>query len=241
MFRLISILIILQFIIAQKKEILVIFNGNNSKMTKFEISLISNLLFEYSKSSGERIKLKYKGVKKFNNTFQIINSGHRDKTLAVNTISITKDRQKKFDFSIPYVKNSYSYLSTKEFNYSEGSPLRVGYVKNTLYESLIKKQSDKSVVEKKAYNNVRDCIKDMKSQKIDVIFTDYIDAWAYDLKFIKAVSKEANDKFGIMFPKGSKLKKDLDLIFAKFSKTDKFYKLIEQNLGAKAVKYFKEG
>ncbi|MCB0280747.1 MAG: transporter substrate-binding domain-containing protein, partial [Calditrichaeota bacterium] len=101
MFRLISVLIFLQFIFSQKKEILVVFNGNNSKMTKFEIALISNLLFEYSKESGERIKLKYKGVKQFDNTFQVINSGHRDKTLAVNTISITKDRQKNFDFSIP--------------------------------------------------------------------------------------------------------------------------------------------
>ena len=219
-----------------QNEILIIFNGNNTKMTKFEVLFVQSLIKDYEKRVQKKVKIRFKGIKNFGSMFKLIDQGERDYTLAINTISITEDRLKKYDFSEAYIQNSYAFLG-KRYVSGKMNNQRISYVRNTIYEQLAFEFKDK-VKSIKAYNKMQDCIKDLSLGKVDLVLTDYTDGWIYNLNFVKSYKTQIKDRFGIIYPKGSKLKEQIDISFKSVYKSAEFYNLVKKSFGKKAVPYF---
>ncbi|MCB0280447.1 MAG: transporter substrate-binding domain-containing protein, partial [Calditrichaeota bacterium] len=196
---------------------------------KFELEFIRNILQILEKDSKQKINIKYTGVKDFKSSFISLEAGEKDQTLLINNVSITESRKKVYDFSEPYIFNKYALMSKKNYFFKDDeTKKRVGVRIGGFAETLSKNLHEEFPVEVKGYKSLPLAQKAL-GKEIDMILSDYIMVWAFNLKLIKIYKPDLSNDFAIMYKKGSVLKDQIDAAMQKFKKTDQFKKLIKKH------------
>ena len=222
-----------------QKEIQVIFNSENTKLVRFELDLIKDLIAEYGKMKNVKFKIKYKGVKAFKNGFSMLLESKKDATLVINGISITDERKKIYDFSEPYMINKYSLMSRKDFDFkNDGKIVRVAYQTGSIYEDMIGKINQIFPCKGVALANTSECVEKLKDKKVDMIFGDFVDSWIFGIQLVQHVDKNKIDRYGIMYQKGSILKSELDNVFAQYKTSPRYSKLLKKHFGNYQKQFF---
>lgn len=237
--RIIICLILLGTLFGQEK-IKVVFNGNKTKLAKFEVKYIRDLLAVYEKEFNKEVNILYSGIKDFNNNFKILDASRKDNTVVINNITITEDRQKKYDFSIPYIYNKYALLSRKDyFDAFNSQKTRIAVVKGSQVESFVADLMKEMECSLSTFSGISAAVDALQAKQIDIIVDDYITSWVYDLRVVRVFKPQLSNEFGLMFNKGSRLKQELDHVIRKYQKTIKFRQLIKQHFGVHAKNFFK--
>ncbi|MCB0280445.1 MAG: transporter substrate-binding domain-containing protein [Calditrichaeota bacterium] len=239
MIRLLFILCITIYSFSQQ-QITVVFNSNNTKLAKFELTYIREILDIYTKEYDKNVKIKYQGIKDFKSNYTTLEAGKKNETLVINNVTITDERKKQYDFSIPYIYNKYALLSRKDYFFRDSdTKKKVGFQTGGMSEQLSKELPGEFPSERIGYSSMSMAVKALDKREIEMIFNDYIGSWIYDLKVIRVFKPNLSNEFGIMYQKGSKLKAPIDAIMEKYHKSDKFKKLINKHFGEYAKTFFK--
>ncbi|MCB0279138.1 MAG: transporter substrate-binding domain-containing protein [Calditrichaeota bacterium] len=215
----------------KQKEITVIFSGQQSKLVKYELQLIKELIDFYADEHNERIKIKYKGVKDDNSIYGLLEQGNPDQTLVINRLAVTSQKMASYDFSEPYFYNYYLLSSRKDFIFNPNAgKVKVGLLRSGRYKQIAKSIDKSFIKETVEYAKVDQAIDDLKARRIDLFLTDYVDLMNNDLKIAQSIDSRV-EKLAIMFKKGSALKVSLDEALQAFKQTAQYEKLVKKHFG----------
>jgi len=136
---------------------------------------------------------------------------------AIATITITKEREKNFDFSEPYYANSMTTVFIKEkpvTNKSQLSGKKIACQLGTTMEIWLKEQHipDAEIITMDANNQV---IEALKAGHVDVALMDGIQGIIYSQKnphLHYAFIVQSDAGYGIAFKKGSPLKDQINKV-----------------------------
>ncbi|MGT2911150.1 transporter substrate-binding domain-containing protein [Streptococcus cameli] len=172
----------------------------------------------------------------FDNVLTTVQSGKAQ--MGISGISVTKEREKVFDFSIPYytAKNTIviqksdtsSYTGLENFN-----SLSVGAQKGSIQEGIVKDQlPDANLV---SLAQTGEMINQLKSGKLAAIILEEPIAKGYiakntDLAIAEIeLDSSGSDAYAIALPKGSTaLKKEIDTILQELLDTGEIEKMIQE-------------
>lgn len=163
--------------------------------------------------------------------------------LGICAITINDEREQTYDFSVPY------YLSTNEILVPEGSDIEsAADLKNNKVVAVLGGTTGQEAVESilgknnkniKKFDNNNLAILEMISGGADAVVADNAVVEEYaknnpDKKLVVIKDEEGFEKefYGIMFPKGSELKKDFDVALTKVLENGVYAKIYEQWFGA---------
>lgn len=190
---------------------------NPKKLIGFEIDLFNEI--------GKRLKksVSYQDMP-FDSVFSVL---EEKKVLAsIANITVTDKRQEKVDFSIPYLSTGYA-LVVKDPNIKAFEDLdskSVGVEQGTSYEDLVQNEIVGLMPSLKVepVQKISDLIAKLKGGFVDAIFTGKAEAIALskadkNLHVVNLALKDENN-FAIAFPKGSDLKKEVDLVLSEIIK-----------------------
>ncbi len=134
---------------------------------------------------------------------------------AISTITITPERQKNFDFSDPYYSESMAAVFIKEKPITDKSQLsgkKIACQLGTTMEIWLKKYiHDAEKIVMMDSNPI--AIEALKAGHVDVVLVDTVQGAVFSKKnpgLYYAVIAKADTGYGIAFPKGSKLKHQVD-------------------------------
>ncbi|MCB0279137.1 MAG: transporter substrate-binding domain-containing protein [Calditrichaeota bacterium] len=235
----IALVLLMVLSVSSQKEIQVIFNSENTKLVRFELDLIKDLIDEYGKMKNTNFKIKYKGVKTFKSGFTMLLDSDKDATLVINGISITDERLKTYDFSEPYMINKYSLMSRKDFDFkNDGKTMKVAYQAGSIYEGMMNKIKQIFPCKGVALANTSECVEKLQDRKVDMIFGDFVDSWIFGINVVQHVDESKIDRYGIMYKKGSTLKQDLDKVFDQYKTSAKYKTLLKKHFGSYQKQFF---
>ena len=131
--------------------------------------------------------------------------------------------------------NVYTILG-KEKKYKSLKNLTCGYVKGSTHDSIIQHvKADLKFVPYLDYTNRR---KDLFSGKLDLILSEYVDIWNFNLNLVELINPKIRDEFVILLVKNNQYNKEFLAVFNYYIKSRAYYKLIRKHFGDKAVEYF---
>lgn len=180
------------------------------------VGLDLELMEGYCKARGCTIKLvpyDWQGM------LGAVVSGQAD--VAFSGISITDKRKEVMDFSIPYMDNSWNLVSLKSRNIKldnldDLKKYSIGYPRGMAYSDFIKKDLESNGLYKldqvKLYPSYNEVLADLQNGNLDLAFLDGTVASVYrkTLPIQDSYVFTGFDRFGFAFPKGSKLREDVD-------------------------------
>ncbi|MFC0284155.1 transporter substrate-binding domain-containing protein [Camelimonas abortus] len=146
-------------------------------------------------------------------------SGQAD--IAFSGISITDQRKEVMDFSVPYMDNTWNLVSLKDRNIRLDSlgdlkKYSIGYPRGMAYSDFIRKELEPrglySLDKVKLYPSYNEVLADLQNGNLDLAFLDGTVASVYrkTMPIQDAYVFTGFDRFGFAFPKGSKLREDVD-------------------------------
>jgi len=249
LFSKLSIYLILVSLIQSQTVITVYAQERTNKFRYFERALIEEVVQLYNRAHKDTLyKIEFKDVLYFQDLFTLIDRATQtsefNSVMAINKISITEERKKKYDFSTPYMVNKYVMLKLKErTDITEESifktPYRVVLTKGSIYDELTHSFDKQNTLTYSYFKSNKECAEQLKQKHADLFVSDYVDTWIYDLEVGKMLMPEFNDQLGIMFPKGSLLFQHLEKYVIYFVKSPKFYNLVRKYFGVERMKYYK--
>ena len=237
---LIALFSILSICLTQSNQITIVFGNENSKLVRFELDLVKELINRYAESSNLKIKQKYKGVKIFDDHFRFIDEATDDNILSIDGISILASRKLKYDFSTPYMVNKYALIGRKDYLLkSDSKNIKVAFQIGTIYEQTIETISNLFPIIPVPHRSAKRSTNSLKNKKVDLIYTDFVDSWSFNLKVVKVIKPNHKDEYGMLFKKGSRLKISLNKIYNDFIKTAEYKKMINKHFGIHVNTFFK--
>lgn len=148
----------------------------------------------------------------FSNVLMAVNSGRVD--AAISTITITEEREKNFDFSIPYYFDSIAAVFPKKSPITEKAQLngkKIACQLGTTMEIWSNENTkDSSII---GMNNNRQAIEALKIGHVDAVIMDTPQAIAFSQKnpnLHYSVIGSSKDGYAVAFKKGSELKVKVD-------------------------------
>lgn len=140
----------------------------------------------------------------FSDLFDEVQEGHIN--LAIGTITITPDRQRKFLFSLPYLIGGGQYATqvsspVKTINDIKGKV--VGIEKGTIFKAWVESQFG-DTTQVKEFNTLADVLQALKDNKVDVVLHDssMIEYWiANSSDQIRTVGAPIGSGYAIMTTK----------------------------------------
>ncbi|MBP9753024.1 MAG: amino acid ABC transporter substrate-binding protein [Proteobacteria bacterium] len=183
--------------------------SDKNKLTGFEIDMFDEVAKRMKKT------VRYENVS-FDSLLNMVVDKKVDAAIA--SLSITKERQAKVDFSIPYVSTGFAFVvvdpSIQEID--DLSAKVIGVQAGTSYEDVFLHDVSPllSSLDPAIEKNNSDLIQKLKGGEIHGIFTGKADAEAFvkannDLRILPINLKD-EDNFAVAFPKASELQKDVD-------------------------------
>jgi len=145
----------------------------------------------------------------------------RQADVAFSGISITDEREKVMDFSIPYLDNTWNLMSLESRDIqlddlSELSQYTIGYPRGMAYSAFISNDLEPkglySLDKVKLYPSYNEVLSDLQNGNLDLAFVDGTVASVYrkTLPIRDSYVFSGFDRFGFAFPKGSELREDFD-------------------------------
>ena len=93
-------------------------DAKESKVTEFERELIVNLFKLKNRKDGKKDILNFIKMSTFSEAFDHMqknqNTEFKNRTLAINEISFTEERNERFDFSSAYMFNKYTIMTLND-------------------------------------------------------------------------------------------------------------------------------
>lgn len=240
----IFILIPVFFLLSQDTINVIIRNESNA-LSLFERAFIAEIIKKYHAKSQNHYEIKYTKLMYFKDIFKLIDlADNKDRILGINAVNITDERKKKYDFSSPYlpikkslISDYYSQIDPEKLNEKE---FKIGYLEKSVHEAAAIRLSKHYKLQLVSFKDTSTKLKALHENLIDLYVGDRIEAWVYEnLKVLTDIEDEQIDYFGILYPKNSSLKKELDPIIQYFRKSSSFYLMVKKHLGEDAVTYFK--
>ncbi|GHE53788.1 amino acid-binding protein [Camelimonas fluminis] len=184
----------------------------NGKTVGLDLELIEG----YCKKRGCTIKLTpydWQGM------LGAVVAGQAD--IAFSGISITDKRKEVMDFSIPYMDNTWNLVSLKNRNIKidnldDLKKYSIGYPRGMAYSDFIKNtlepKGQYKLDQVKVYPSYNEVLADLRNGNLDLAFLDGTVASVYrkTMPIQDSYVFTGFDRFGFAFPKGSKLREDVD-------------------------------
>ncbi|MCK9513334.1 MAG: transporter substrate-binding domain-containing protein [Pigmentiphaga sp.] len=141
--------------------------------------------------------------------------------VAFSGISITDARKEVMDFSQPYMENTWNLVSLNSRNIelddlSELKQYSIGYPRGMAYSDFIRNDLQPKGIynldQVKLYPSYNEVLADLQNGNLDLAFLDGTVASVYrkTLPVRDSYVFTGFDRFGFAFPKGSKLREDVD-------------------------------
>jgi hypothetical protein len=198
----------------------------------------------YNRMNPDKIFFIYKDLNDFKKAFKLFEeSKDNHHMLYINGVTITKERKKKFDFSIPYFPIRPAAVAPKYKNmvginvydkkYSIAARINTSNMK---YAEEISKKTGQVLIR----INTNDSLDSFfRSNKVDLYITDAIAPWLQeDLQLIHIYKEVDANGYGILYPKGSKLKKKLDKTIKHILSSPDYFKIIKKVIPKINYRYF---
>lgn len=166
----------------------------------------------------------------FNNLFQALNANQID--VAISMITITEEREKNFDFSIPYYFNKIGTIFYKNSKIEKIDDLhnkKLTCQLGTTMEIWIKKKLPNN--ELILINNINQAIELLKNHYVDVIIIDEFQSKLLakeNKNFSWAIIDSSKNGSGLVFKKHSKLTNPINTIIDELKKNGEIQKLEEK-------------
>ena len=174
----------------------------------------------------------------FSNILMAVDSEHVD--AAISTITITEERKKNFDFSIPYYFDSIAVVFLKKFPITEKIQLngkKIACQLGTTMEIWIRENTIGSSI--MGMNNNRQAVQALKVGHVDAVVIDTPQAIVFSKKnpnLHYSVIGSSKDGYGIAFKKGSKLKIEIDNVLRKLQEEGKIQEIKDKWLKSSSSK-----
>jgi glutamine transport system substrate-binding protein len=184
---------------------------DKGEVVGFDIDFINAV----AKEAGYNVKVEHVG---WDPVFVEIKGKTAD--IGISSITITDERKQTYDFSAPYFLSKNEILVPKNSEIKSAKDLKGkriavqnGTTGQEAVETLFGKNNDKL----KKFENNNLAILELKGGGADAVVADNTVVETYvknnpndNFKFIEDDGAFANEFYGLMLPKGSKLKADLD-------------------------------
>lgn len=232
------LIVILTALISQEK-IVVYLSSDQSRMADFEKELIFLLTELYTKTTKNVIPISVEPITDFGKHLRDFKE-EKDPTilyLSINIISITKERALIYDISHSYMPNKYVLLGKKTFKNIVGK--KSAYLTGTILEDVAKKVGETEKLIIVPFNTRQERLEAFFKGDVDILITDYVDSWTFDLKIIKGIEYYPKDFYGIFLVKGNPYNKKFLEITNYYLTSLAYFKLIKKHFGESAVRYFK--
>lgn len=225
----------------EASQVQIYVNHYENVFSNFEKTLIEEIVNLYNKKGGKgELKVKFVKYKRFNSLFEILDETKPDDNImGINVISITQERQKKYDFSRPYFQNKQVLLSKKHTTYSPNKVNRISYTRNSLNANVMESFSKANPFVAVPYDDFDVRYSELTQGTDDYAFGDYVDQWAYNFNVVQTFNSFGTDYFGIIFPKNSELKEKLKPYIAYYINSIAYLNLIRHSFGKDAARFFR--
>ena len=217
----------------------------DTKSSNFNVKLGTTIVNLYNKRNPDKLNVKFKKISSFANSFDLFRKEKgNDSILYINSLTITDERKKEFDFSIGYfpVRAAIITLNDSPLNNNNifQNKLIFGVIKKTSFNiDFVKQFADKKNHNIKMFNDIFALHKALKSKQIDYYIGDALEAWYFkNRKLIEILYDAPFQKYGILYPKGSKLKKKLDPIIKYLIHSPNFFTMVKKSFPSLEAKYF---
>ena len=213
-------------------------------MSKIEIEILKNVFQLYNKSNNTNLEFEvniFKTFGKMLSAFELNTKKNKHTLLAMNRITITEERKKNVDFSIRYVPGKLVFITKKKGSNQIvlNKNKTVVYVENTVHEIVAKKLNKKYGIRIYPVKTSIDLYQELIDNKYDYGISENVSIWEKEeFKIIEEIEFQEGEGYGIMYPKGSKLKKMFDKYLLYFMKSTKFKKLLSEYYGEDVKQYF---
>lgn len=208
---------------------------------RIEEIIIRNTIDLYNSKEKKQLILKFMNYDNFGKLMVDFNESDRPFRAAMSSISPTDERKKIYEFSLIYLPSKETLISLKNNpNLKNKSRLKVGYEKNTLYETTAKKM-DLNLFQLIPYEDMNDLVNDLNVKKVDLMILDNIYVWNNNQYAIYSeIDNPVGDGLAIVYPKNSNLKHRLDPYLKYFLESKKFYNELSKSFGKEVADYFKK-
>lgn len=184
---------------------------DKGKIVGFDVDFVNAV----AKEAGYDVKIEHVG---WDPIFVEIEKKTAD--FAVSAITITPERQESYDFTVPY------FLSKNEILVPKGSTIKsakdlegkkIAVQNGTTGQEVVEKLFGKNNANLKKFENNNLAILELKNGGVDAVVADNSVVETYvknnpkdNFEFIEDDSTFEKEFYGLLLPKGSKLKGDLD-------------------------------
>lgn len=241
MMKILLVTFFLNTILSQTQLTLYKVSGEND-FQQFEYHIIKNTIELYNKHNNDNYTFITKFTS-FDSIFINISDSTATNTLAISSISITKDRLANYQFSNPYMpvyKVILKTVSSTNNNAWKNGNHTVGYVKNSTHHHYYKTL-------KLRYPKIKPMAFTTYSKMNEYSSKGLVDFIITDLKFnntrdrvIVKIDNYETDYFGIMYHKDSPLKEKFDVYLNYYLKSKKFlHYLKSKNTHQNYIAYFR--
>lgn len=223
-----------------------VFVGDGEGSQKgFDVDLLDTFVSWYSRRSGEDVTYEARNVKMVPEL--LAEARERRCDLAVGSITITAERDRTVDFSVPYLPlRSVLFARPGAFPDGEAEKLlvgmRIGAVEGTTHEILGRELMEKVpgltidigfTTQAELFDAVTD-----PGGSIDAGVTDITHFWIMnqlrDVTLLSSIGPAQG--LGFVMPEGSELKPSVDEFLSEFRSTTTYFNLIERYFGKEAAK-----
>jgi len=214
---------------------------SSAAIPKLEKQAFTDIVQIYNKKYGTHLTINHQQIKTFRDVFSVVKKASTEYTSVMCSVTITKEREKHVTFSIPYLpvtETIFSYNDLSEGTDWTTKPIAflVGTTAEDAMKSLLKTYPK---IKPKAYTSFQTLIEDVKQGYIKFLISDNVAILSYPkLVPLKDLGSKKGKGYGIVYPLGSSLKEKLDPIIKYYTKSAKFYNLLQQNYGNEIADYF---
>ncbi|MFT8709796.1 MAG: basic amino acid ABC transporter substrate-binding protein [Sporolactobacillus sp.] len=201
----------------------------NGKMVGFDVDVMKAL----GKASGYKYKLDNVG---WDPVFAELKNKTAD--MSISAISITSDRAKTYDFSTPYFLSTNMILLPKSSKITNAQQLKgktIAVQQGTTGQIAMEKIMGKNNPNIKKFKTITLAIMEMMNHGADAVVADDTVIRQYamnnpgkDLKVIPDKKAFANEYYGLMYPKDSKLVPTFNKAIKKILEDGTYTKLYEK-------------
>ncbi|MDR7238274.1 basic amino acid ABC transporter substrate-binding protein [Neobacillus drentensis] len=222
---------------SEKKTLKVVSNAeyapfeylDKGKIKGFDIDLMEAI----AKEAGYKIKIEHVG---WDPLFVEIKGKTAD--LGISAITINEERQQTYDFSTPYFVSTNEILVPKGSNIKNAMDLKnkvVGVQNGTTGQEVVEAILGKNSSNLKKFDSTNLAIMEMKGGGASAVVADNTVVEEYvknnpqeNMVLIKDEVNFEKEFYGLMFPKGSKLKADFDKAITKVIENGTYAKIYKQ-------------
>lgn len=205
-----------------------------------EDSILANLEYLYNVNNPDKIKFSVIRLNNFPDLFKQIYKFPKNTVMAMSSISITREREKRFDFSVPYIETKESILTFHRLEgnwYDEGK--KIGFVINTIEEIRANILRNKYPIQLVPFKSFQERNEGVKTQKVDYYIGESAHYWNDSgVRIIHTFENRIGLGLGIMYQKGSDLKQKLDKYIAYYRSSKGFYTTMRKMFGKDYAQYF---